>query len=48
MVMHGGNHNPHFSYTIDWQVLSKVTEHKDLGVVFDDVLKCVYNSFEGK
>ena len=36
MVMHGGNHNPH---TIDWQVFSEVTEHKDLGVVFDDVLK---------
>ena len=39
MVMHVGNHNPHFSYTIDWQVLSEVTERKDLGVVFDGALK---------
>jgi len=39
MVMHVGNHNPQFSYTIDGQLLDKVTEHKDLGVVFDYVLK---------
>ena len=34
-----GNHNPQFSYTIDGQLLDKITEHKDLGVVFDKVLK---------
>jgi len=39
MVMHMGTHNPQFSYTIDGQFLDEVTEHKDLGVVFDNVLK---------
>jgi len=50
-VMHVGNCNPHFSYNIDGQLLEKVTKHKDLGVVFDKMMKFhshVYNSLEGK
>ena len=39
MVMHVGNHTPQFSYTINRQPLEEVTEHKDLGVVFDNMLK---------
>jgi len=39
MVMHVGNHNPQISYTINGQPLEEVTEHKDLGVVFDNMLK---------
>ena len=39
MVMHMGNHNPQFSYTINGQPLEEVTEHKDLGVVLDNMLK---------
>ena len=34
-----GNHNPPFSNTIDGPFLEEVTERKDLGVVFDDMLK---------
>ena len=39
MVMHVCNNNPQFSYTINGQPLEEVTEHKDLGVVFDNMLK---------
>ena len=37
--MNVDNHNSQFSCTIDEQLLDKVTEHKDLEVVFDNVLK---------
>jgi len=41
--MHVGNHNP---YSIDGQVLNEVTEHKDLGVVFDHVLKFIHTCLQ--
>ena len=37
--MHVGNHNPQFSYTINGQPLEEVTEPKDWGVVFGNMLK---------
>ena len=39
IVMHVGSHNPQFSYSINGQLLEEVTEHKDLEVVFDNMLK---------
>ena len=50
IYVHVGNHNPHFSYTIDGQLLDEVTEHKDMGAEFDDKTMefHAYNNCKGK
>jgi len=39
MIMHVGNHNLQFSYTIDGQAQMKLLNTKKLGMVFDHMLK---------